>query len=112
MNSKRLLRVADLMEVTPRKDFNLASNENCAIGNACRLSYFKRIGLKYDPTEDVIRFDIYFGHTAIAKLFGISHAQAEALFCGTPVSDLYKSDNPTPKQVAKVIRKFVATHAE
>ncbi len=103
MNSKRLLMVADLMDVTPRKGFNLASNEDCAIGHACRLPYFKRIGL--ECIDDVISFNGSYGHTAIAECFKIGFTQAENLFCGNPLYGYSKL--PTPKQVAKAIRKFV-----
>lgn len=101
MNSARLLRVADHLDTIECKDFNLCSNKDCAIGHACRLPYFKRIGLKYDAKEDLIKFGSAIQNCAIAIVFDITKHQAEDLFCGN------LRRNPTPKRVAKAIRKFV-----
>lgn len=107
MNSKRLLRVADHLDTVERKDFDLKSNKNCAIGHACRLPYFKRLGLRYDPKEDVFKYKGAIQHCAIAICIGITEVQAEYLFCGNGISSIHKSKKPTPKQVAKALRGFV-----
>lgn len=107
MNSVRLLKVADHLETINRKDFDLCSNEYCALGHASRLPYFKRIGLKYDSTNDVFTFKGAMSNVAIGNVFEISEIQTEYLFCGNGRCTIHKSKNSTPKQVAKAIRKFV-----
>jgi hypothetical protein len=105
MNSKRLLRVADHLETVARKDFDIASNENCAVGHAARLPYFKRIGLKFGSDGD-FEFNGADHKYAIADLFDLRVNEVEQLF----MLGGYKKD-PTPKQVAKAIRKFVNEHS-
>lgn len=136
MRTDRLLKLADFLETVPRKAFNIGAWEQskvnkpegkipgecgfagCAVGWAVHAKLFR--GLKFIPNpygwdeNDITpSYAGQEGFEAAEKLFDISGIEAgdgwdasRHLFSpGT-----YKND-PTPKQVAKRICKFVRDHA-
>jgi hypothetical protein len=129
---KRLLKLASHLETIPRKEFYIGSWQEldeskcgttaCALGHACFMKEFKRIGLSmkitgnkltgynslpvFKPTlaEDkkICGSKKQHGYHAAEALFGLSYDEADSLFS----SDSYNK-NVTPKTVAKKIRRFV-----
>lgn len=121
MNKKRLLTLAKHLDKVAPKKFNLnewkCGTVACAVGHACTIPEFNKAGLKMEPGKNRrFRWPIYRsvgefgpdmsqGWGAVEDFFGLITTEAAYLFH----ADSYKDDyaNPTPKLVAKRIRKFV-----
>lgn len=125
MNKRRLLKLADFLETVPAKKFDLGTwvqsmptkpeakvegscgFAGCAMGWAIHAKLFR--GLTFEQPEwpeETNRGPQYKGHTgfsAVDELFKIDGHASLYLF----VEDQYPNFHPTPKQVAKRIRKFV-----
>lgn len=125
MNKKRLLKLADFLETVPRRAFNMdywvareatkpegkapgsCGFAGCAMGWAQHAKLFRGLELGESWVgEQTPTFNGATGFEAAAQLFSIDHGNSRFLFG----SDSYGAIvNPTPKQVAKRIRKFVET---
>lgn len=132
MNKKRLLKLADFLETVPAKAFNIRNWQRdpatkpegktpgecgfagCAVGWAVHAKLFR--GLKFGEYEygsNVPHYQGEYEWEAVSTLFDINNGcngtgqfqDAEFLFCG-----LSYDIDPTPKQVAKRIRAFVASN--
>lgn len=117
---KRLIRIAQKLERLPRSRFYFGTwvggdwqgkpdlscgTTACAMGWACTLPSFRKLGLKLDPwwREPVLNGNSH--QSTIAKnLFGITSEEYSYLF--TPIESGL-SPLATPKQVARHIRNFV-----
>ncbi len=135
MNKRRLLKLAEFLEKVPRKRFDYASwvgddwggkqdlscgTTACAMGWACTIPSFRKAGLKLKNslldgtslrtayyTSNVPYFNGFEGFDAAALFFDIDLRDARYLF-GEPNHTPFKDTSEvTPKQVAKLIRKFV-----
>lgn len=120
VGARRLLKLADHLETVPRQRFNMSTwscgTSACAMGHACEIPAFKRLGLEIgimfgSPLPVLPSGKEGFG--AAVELFGITHTDAYALFkeqfAGRPTpKNLAGKD--TPKVVARRIRKFVREH--
>jgi len=121
IHRKRLAKLADYLDTVPRKlfKFNLVVKEGtcgtvgCAIGHSVKV--FPRL-LSYDPALDrvVTKNEHAMWYRDIAmEIFGMTNHQAGGVFgpdnqrdeLGRKYSNL--GGNATPKQVAKLIRKFL-----
>lgn len=128
--NRRLLKLADFLEKLPSEKFdisNWASNEKfeadswiapnmsalekdcgtvaCALGWACIMPEFRRLGAYLDE-----------GWNPAMKAGGVPEEEIFALNCGDGDDDLFYSHDypetkPGPKDVAKKIRKFVASRS-
>jgi hypothetical protein len=83
----------------------------CAIGHAAMMPEFRSLGLylTYRGTMAgrlIPYFDGEHEWRAVEKFFDINETQAHKLF----TDDHYESANPSAKEVAKAIRKFVRKH--
>jgi len=109
MNKKRLLKLADYLDTVPRKNFNIdiwrCGSVGCAMGHACDIPAFKRVGLKLMTRYDMLcpALGRLIAFDAAAKLFSITHYQATCLF-----SPIGYGRQRGPGVVAKRIRRFVA----
>lgn len=131
MRKDRLLKLANFLETVPRKAFNLKNWQisaatkpegdepgdcgfaGCAIGWAAHAKLFR--GFTLGPFEDwpylQPKYKDKGAWRAVAELMdlpldhdgGLSSRHAEHLFLGNN----YAGGNPSPKQVAARIRKFV-----
>lgn len=126
MYEKRILRLADALDEQPRKLFHMGGwfddlecgTVCCAGGLACTIPAFKRAGLKRMYFKGVIvKYNgvqyqdpktpgsaTLYDFDALARFFDIPSDHAIALFTG---GKPYPSKEPTPKQVARVLRKYV-----
>jgi hypothetical protein len=126
VHANRLLKLAELLEKLPRKRFDFAhwagpdwkgaadlscGTKACALGWATTLPSIRRLGIRlelvpYRSGRNVTTVVCPFGgpYQAGELAFGLSAADFECLF--TPWGN--GLGRPTPKQVAKHIRKFVA----
>jgi hypothetical protein len=120
MHTKRLLKLADFLETkVPRKRFNMTDWSSvadfsaaqcdtaaCAFGWATTIPSFRRAGLSsrnsvFGPSI-VPSFNGLEGSDAAEEFFGLGSLAVDNLFYGHS----YEKP-PTPKQVAKRIRKLV-----
>ena len=135
MNKERLLKLADLLHDHSRgykmsipgdgtPDFDLSTWINdkadcgtaaCAVGCAMLSPEFQALGLKTGKMpslggrmQPVPKYKGALNWAAVEKFFGVSNKDAEHLFSDYEYPD--EDFTPTPKQVAKRIRKFVAEH--
>ena len=80
----------------------------CAVGWAGSIPAFKKEGFCIYVNEErmvaIPRFQEYKNWYAVKAFFDISYWESHKLFS----ISYYDQKDPTPKQVAKVIRKFVA----
>jgi len=113
VGSKRLLKLADLLDDVPVKEFNLGRWEGeetecgtvaCAVGHACLSSAFE--GIYFD--WGLPRSEEHDGWDAVEHYFSLSFGDSLKLFS----EGAYKNMNKTrPKTVANRIRKFVKEQA-
>lgn len=131
MNKKRLLKLADFLETVPAEAFDIVEWQSqpaskpegerpgqcgfagCAVGWAAHGKLFRSFKinkagkLRYGPDDDALRswvaVDTVFGFTPSSIWFG--SPEATHLFAAQSYPD-----DPTPKQVAKRIRAFVASN--
>lgn len=116
--NQRLLKLAKLLESVPRSKFdytqwglqwdgrkNSCGTKGCALGWACTVPSFRKLGLKMTNGEWGPRPVSPSGEESYAAcaIFNIDTEQSYDLFL--PLEGEYKA---TPKQVAKKIRNFVA----
>lgn len=107
MNAKRILKLSKFLYTVPREKFDMTTwwcgTSGCAMGWACEISEFKKLGLKrsWSPSEyrTLIGFKGESHETAAAKLFDISEDDAFQLFINGKLD--------TPKQVGYRLRRFV-----
>lgn len=124
MNARRLQKLADYLKTLPRKGFDFTAVGikddacgaiGCAIGHAS-VVWPRRLRLKTYYSRCLLEMKVPSGwldmsYTGVAmELFGICSNDAEALF--TPGSQyLIKlpvcGRNATPKQVAKLIERYI-----
>lgn len=108
-SNKRLLKLAELLDTVPPKQFDMGTwkcgTTACAAGWAASDKWFKDRGLTLIPDrywDDPEQWEIKFGQdvafAAAAKFFLVTYEEAELLF---------GNDSATPKQEAKILRKFV-----
>lgn len=127
MHKERLLLLADHLENVKPNEFNMShwweektiSNRNlckttgCAMGHACSIPEFQKLGLRLDHGYLSVSDKNVFYRTpvlddkrmyeAAQELFEISYADVEYLFC----PDTYtEADICDPIAVAKRIREF------
>lgn len=127
MNSKRLLKLASLLEKKPEGKFSLkdwrkdnsCGTTACAVGWAASDKNFRRAGLRavevgsgIDHTRYVIEFkdkagQVHYNFTAAAEFFDISIG--DSLFLFSP--DKYEQGRSGRRDVIRRIRKFVKDHA-
>lgn len=132
MNKKNLLKLATFLDNLPRKKFEFerwfgdlakepkadlsCGTKACALGWAATIPAFKKLGAGIELEECwsgpwAARFTLdgrvcYFHDLAI-RLFDIDENDAGLLFIQGPRLPRNR-ENPTPKDIAKHIRKFVA----
>lgn len=124
MNKKRLLKWAEFLETeVPPKRFDMGvwgtgplskcSTAACALGWATAIPSFRRAGLTTLPTFDggfAVEYrsndGSTYGASAAEQFFGIRSDDAALI-----TDPAFYSTPPTPKQVAKRIRKLVAEAA-
>jgi hypothetical protein len=80
----------------------------CAMGFAGFHPWFRKRGLKTDVEFEQVSYKGHSDFGAATAFFSIHANDAEYLFADWQYPD--EKRNPTPKQVAKRIRKFVADH--
>jgi hypothetical protein len=122
IRTDRLLKLADFLETVPRKAFDISSwvsskatmpegerpgdcgFAGCAMGWAAHAKLFRGLTMERGYIIDYPAYRGFDGFEAAMTLFSIGDSEATSLF------DIggYESRNPTPKTVAKRIRKFVA----
>ena len=121
MKAKRLLKVANMLNVIDPKKLDMESwtqqtecgTKFCVMGFTANLGLFKNFDLVNEGISDPVptrRSELFYrkgnetfqGWTAIEKLFDIDEEQAEYLF----------TDGDSPEQLADRIREFVATNGE
>ena len=117
-SDERLIRLADLLESLPRKRvrrFDLGSwckcgTAACAVGEATFDPWFRRRGLRLGPKNIYDFHELQYRKlkdvTACSAFFGIDNDDSQALFC-----EWSYGSHPTPKTVAKRIRRFVEKRA-
>ena len=123
MNAKRLLKLADHLDTVRPKAFDMrvwksdCGTTACALGHACDIPSFRRLGLKIEIetviySDGLVGHDQHFvmyggneGYDAADALFGITRSESWCLFSNQRKGE--KTETPT--MVAKRIRKFVAT---
>lgn len=123
MHEERLLKLAELLETKIEKrtfDIGVFYEEwegykcgyaACAVGHAMCDPWFKRRGFTtYESSWRKIAGPLNkktgsIGWDAVEEFFDINNEESDLLF--TPLSYPEYTYNPTPKQVAKRIRKFV-----
>ena len=136
MNVERLKTLSKFLRTIPRKLFKMDNwvttekPENvvnhihkptetecgfaaCAMGWACQIKSFRRIGLKLTPGNifnEVLypAFDSVTGFRAAERFFGLTCEESHALF---HLWD-YPTNNITSIQVANKIDKLIKTHAK
>lgn len=128
---KRLLKLADKLETVPRKKFDMSTwwekreecgTVACAAGWGCTIPSFRRAGFHIRRPHNIVQFapiqkrDLKNKHCkdacpqdlhACAEFFGILYGEAYELF----MNDAYDK-SPTPKVVAKKIRRFVKNYGK
>jgi hypothetical protein len=129
----RLLRLAEFLEDLPEERFDFSvwvedgvidppkieecGTKACAIGWACTMPEFKRLGARlgvitrYDGTQALIpklRADATDAYDVCEELFGLELSETEELFFpGGGIDGGGLGEKATPKQVAAKIREFV-----
>lgn len=131
MNKKALLKIAKILEKLPRKKFDMshwaladAKGHHCTT-TCCAFGWGVAKGVFPGYTYKITKSDIDPDDYSIAmvdkhefycsewdkstELCGITDEERDFIFVADPddVSSAYKTDNPTPKAVARVIRRFV-----
>ncbi len=123
MNTKRLLKLADILDTIERKKFDISyfTNGNninecgstaCALGHAGYDKSFRRAGFKTNALSDRVTYKVgnetLENFHAAACFFDIDYFDATILF-GDNTHENYGmyAEEVTPKIVAKKIRKFV-----
>lgn len=136
IHAKRLLKLADFLKALPPQKFDYCSwvgsdwkgkqdlscgTTGCALGWACAMPDFRRLGLKFrkigNKRTGYTGFPMVPGKTqdgeghaghASRVVFGLSHDQHNLLFMPKPYNPpTGPTGDATPKQVAAHIRKFV-----
>jgi hypothetical protein len=137
-SDRRLLKLADFLYELPRKRFEYSAwvgddwkgksdlscgTTACALGWATTMPYFRKLGLRLSKGGLVVMAT----GTAGLRYFGGSLRSAESVFLVTleearllfaPLEEHHTDGlcpdpyNATPKQVAKHIRRFVASRAK
>lgn len=137
VSAQRLLKLAAFLEKLPRKRFDYTvwvgydwkgsptldcGTTACALGWAAAMPSFRRLGLRIenDPSHPVQPAPVitYKGSRGsniwiACEVFGVEYDQAMYLFTPGQVYELLPRSpgvHATPKQVAKHIRRFVATY--
>lgn len=126
MNKKRLLKLADFLETIPRKVFNIDRWETrpqtkpegekpgecgfagCAVGWAAHAKLFR--GFRLSRNINILPQPSYKGRTgfgAVEEVFGLTLTDAEDLFLCMGYPTARSPLDPTPKEVARKIRKLV-----
>lgn len=129
MIAQRLLKLADFLETVPRKAFYIGrwvkseksrregrhpgecGFSGCAVGWAAHGRLFRGLRLERSPIGGL--YPTYEGSSAtgaINRLFQID--ETDSLYLFFDQSYIEQKYNPTPKQVAKRIRKFVKNTSE
>jgi hypothetical protein len=122
MNKKRLLKLADLLEKVPPKNFNMdvyadapeeatdrpiCATSACALGWATTIPEFG-LDLVQSAGMFVLVREIATGDYESAMWYGVSR-RAFDLSVDEAKAIFYSDWNATPKQKAKQIRRMVAT---
>lgn len=113
MQKKRLLKLAELLDKVPKKNFDMRrfryENECgtvcCAAGHAMLDPWFIKRGLHQGTQISVPQYGNFYANESLMEFFGISWLQVCYLFAPGKVG-------ATPKTVAKNIRKFVESGGE
>jgi hypothetical protein len=124
--NRRLLKLADFLEKLPRQRFSFHSwvgpewggaqdlscgTTACALGWACTIPAFQRLGARIEQGEDCVYPDLAWKnrvdtYEVSRGLFGLTFTEHCRLFLPGWAR---LGENPTPKQVAKRLRDFVST---
>ncbi len=132
VGNRRLLKLAAFLETVPRQRFDYGNWFNdpfdtalrarlekrgvrlpecgttaCAMGWACSVPSFKRLGLTATTSGTIIFGPALGGMLSARALFALEGNEPQELFL--PEND--QEDRATPKYVAKKIRKFVAARS-
>ncbi len=107
-HKKRMLKLAEYLKTVPQAKFDMqfwkCATTACAIGHACEMPFFKRLGLhlEFDSCLDEYIPTYKKGHYfwAISDLFGISVDEAERIFCDD-------TEDYTAKQMSRFLTKYV-----
>lgn len=106
---KRLLKLADHLDIVPNRKFDLAcwdcGTTACAMGYACRMPSFNKAGLRLGKLTATPYYKNWAGFEAAQKFFGLGQVEALTLFSPSYNPLGYKA---TPKGIAKQIRQLVA----
>lgn len=124
VGNRRLLKLAAFLWKLPRKRFDYSvfvggdwqgaqdlscGTTACALGWACTMPAFRRLGLRLGDFYPSLRSDpILNPYEVAAELFGLDPYEAEELFA--PQTD--REILATPKYVARKIERFVAKRRE
>lgn len=121
MNKTRLLKLADFLETKVKREWfdmdkfiDIGFKEKKCGTKACAAGWmpscFPRSGLEIDGWVVNLIYTTkgkrYTNTQAVKQFFEINEDQVDDLFMHGSAN--YSTDNPTPKEVAKVLRRFVS----
>ncbi len=114
---KRLLKLADFIETVPREalDLEVLARKHecgtvcCLMGWAGLMPKFRRLGFKteFGPGGYVGFSNYSMPFLDAADFFGLDQYESYGLFSGLPQRNYYGISDPTPKQAARALRRFV-----